>query len=68
MFLRYLAILALAAVGIIRSPFFPVELTTIPAHELFYSALGAAQLMWAIYFLWQPKKAYRVVGHPAFRW
>lgn len=60
--MRYLAILALAAAGIIRSPFFPAELTTIPAHELFYSALGAAQLMWAIYFLWQPKRRIAWLG------
>ncbi|MEM6528873.1 MAG: MbnH family di-heme enzyme [Chloroflexota bacterium] len=60
--MRYLAILALAVAGIIRSPFLPVELTTIPAHELFYAALGAAQLMWAIYFLWQPKQRIAWLG------
>lgn len=53
--MRYVAILALAAAGLIRSPFFPAELTEIPAHELFYSAWGAAQLMAALYLLSQPK-------------
>ena len=52
--LRYLAIIALMIAGIIRSPFLAVELTDVPAHELFYVALGAAQIMWALYFLWQP--------------
>jgi len=54
--------LAMAVAGIIRSPFFPVELTNVPAHELYDSALGAAQLMWAIYFLWQPGKRVAWVG------
>lgn len=62
MFLRFVAILSLAIAGIIRSPFFPGELTIIPAHELFYAALGAAQIMWALYFLWQPKRSTARLG------
>lgn len=40
----------LAIAGALRSPFSPVELTPVPVHALFYSALGAAQLMWALYY------------------
>ncbi len=53
--LRYLVVLVLILAGLIRSPFLPFELTNVPAHQLFYAALGAAQLMLALYFLWQPK-------------
>ena len=60
--LRYLAIVALAAAGFIRSPYFPVELTNVPAHELFYAALGAAQIMWALFFLWQPRRRVAWLG------
>ena len=60
--LRYLAIIALGVAGFIRSPFFPQELTTVPAHELFYAALGAAQLMLALYFMWQPKQRIAWIG------
>ena len=54
--LRMIAILALAIAGFIRSPFFPAEITNVPAHELFYSVLGAMQLVLALYLLTQPKK------------
>lgn len=50
-----IATLALACAGLLRSPVAPLELTTIPAHELFYAALGAAQLMTALLLLWQRK-------------
>ncbi len=56
MILRFLAILAVAVAGFLRSPFAPTEFSDVPAHALFYSALGAVQLMWALYFLWQPGK------------
>ena len=52
--LRFVAIIALALAGLIRSPFFLVEISDVPAHALFYAALGAAQLMWAVFYLWQP--------------
>ncbi len=59
---RYLAIIALAVAGFVRSPYFPTSLTEVPAHALFYAALGAAQLMWAIYFLWQPGRRVAWMG------
>jgi len=51
---RLIVILALATAGLIRSPYAPFELSPVPAHSVFYAALGAAQLMGALYFLWQP--------------
>ncbi len=55
MSLKYLAAVLMATAGFIRSPFFPSSITDIPAHELFYSALGALQIMWALYYMWRPQ-------------
>jgi len=56
MFLKYAAVLLMAMAGFIRSPLFPSSITDVPAHELFYSALGALQIMWAMYYVWRPQK------------
>lgn len=57
-FLRSVAILALASAGVLRSPFSPVAVSDVPAHELFFSALGALQLMLALALTLRPTRAW----------
>jgi cytochrome c peroxidase len=61
--LRTLAIITLLIAGIIHTPFFPAELSPVPAHELFFAAIGAVQTMTALAMIAQKRRtALRWVG------
>lgn len=62
MILRVLIVLALAIAGVLKAPFMPLALTSVPAHELFFSLIGAVQLMAALALLVQPRAAARWAG------
>ena len=61
--LRYIAIMGLAISGAIHLSIAPGQASHAVAHGIFFSALGAAQLTWAIVFWRAPS-----VGRPLLAW
>jgi cytochrome c peroxidase len=57
---RYLAVVALVIAGLIRAPFLSLNLTEVPAHQIYYDVLSVLQLACAFFLLiWgKPISAY----------
>lgn len=59
---RIVVVVALIAAGAIYSPYYPLELSPVPAHELYFAVIGAVQIMTAVGLIVQERVVLRWIG------